>query len=72
MNNVKTWLANGLTMLAVGGFVAGLAMTLPTTPAEATAAFAQQTGKACGVCHQNPAGGGKLKKAGEDFKAGKK
>ena len=31
--------------------------------------FAQQTGKACGYCHANPAGGGKLKPAGEKFKA---
>ena len=31
--------------------------------------FAQQTGWACGQCHSNPAGGGKLKAAGEKFKA---
>jgi cytochrome c551/c552 len=38
-------------------------------PANATPAYAQQTGKACGFCHVNPAGGGKLKPAGEKFKA---
>jgi hypothetical protein len=38
-------------------------------PANATPAYAQQTGKACGFCHQNPAGGGALKSAGEKFKA---
>jgi hypothetical protein len=38
-------------------------------PAKASPAFAQQTGKACGYCHANPAGGGKLKPAGEKFKA---
>jgi len=38
-------------------------------PANATPAFAQQTGKPCGYCHVNPSGGGKLKPAGEKFKA---
>ena len=38
-------------------------------PANAMPAYAQQTGKACGFCHQNPAGGGALKPAGEKFKA---
>jgi hypothetical protein len=33
----------------------------------ATTAYAQQTGKACGYCHVNPAGGGKLKAAGTKF-----
>jgi len=37
--------------------------------ANATPQYAQQTGKACGFCHQNPAGGGALKPAGEKFKA---
>jgi hypothetical protein len=37
--------------------------------ANATPQFAQQTGKACGYCHVNAAGGGKLKSAGEKFKA---
>jgi len=38
-------------------------------PANATPQYAQQTGKACGFCHKNPAGGGALKPAGEKFKA---
>jgi len=49
-----------------------IAATLSVTvsiPASANAAFAQQTSKPCGFCHQNPAGGGKLKPAGEKFKA---
>lgn len=37
--------------------------------ANATPAYAQKTGKPCGFCHQNPAGGGALKPAGEKFKA---
>jgi hypothetical protein len=38
-------------------------------PANAMPAYAQQTGKPCGFCHKNPAGGGALKPAGEKFKA---
>lgn len=37
--------------------------------AKAKPEFAAQTGKPCGQCHQNPAGGGKLKPFGEKFKA---
>ena len=37
--------------------------------ANATPAYAQQTSKACGYCHQNAAGGGALKAEGEKFKA---
>jgi len=38
-------------------------------PAAAKPEFAAQTGKPCGTCHENPAGGGKLKPFGEKFKA---
>lgn len=38
-------------------------------PANATPAYAASTGKACGFCHQNAAGGGALKPAGDKFKA---
>jgi len=37
--------------------------------ANAKPEFAAATGKPCGQCHQNPAGGGKLKPFGEKFKA---
>jgi hypothetical protein len=37
--------------------------------ANAKPEFAAQTGKACGACHANPGGGGKLTAAGEKFKA---
>ncbi len=37
-------------------------------PANATPQFAASSGKPCGQCHQNPAGGGKLKPFGEKFK----
>jgi hypothetical protein len=58
-------------ILAAGAaalFIAGSAMTINVQTAKATPAYAQQTGKACGYCHVNPAGGGKLKAAGEKFK----
>ena len=48
--------------------VAGALSLTVSQPANATPAYAQQTGKACGFCHQNPAGGGALKPAGEKFK----
>ena len=52
------------TMLVGAAMLAG-------APREAAAmpAYAQQTGRACGVCHVNPAGGGKLKPAGAKFQA---
>ena len=51
-------------------FLAGalIAFIAPTS-ASAKPEFAAQTGKACGACHQNPAGGGALKPLGEKFKA---
>ncbi len=49
--------------------IAGAMSLTSSRPAKATPAYAQQTGKACGFCHQNPAGGGALKPAGEKFKA---
>ena len=60
------------------GFVCGAAAAIlvaatismsVSRPANASPEFAQQTGKPCGFCHVNPAGGGKLKPAGEKFKA---
>ncbi len=50
-------------------FAAGMMSLAVSQSASATPAYAQQTGKACGYCHQNPAGGGALKAAGEKFKA---
>ena len=49
--------------------IAGTTSLIISRPANATAAFATQTGKACGECHQNAAGGGKLTPFGEAFKA---
>lgn len=44
-------------------------VTLMPRAANALPAYAQSTGKPCGFCHQNAAGGGALKPAGEKFKA---
>ena len=51
--------------LLAGALVAFIA----PTSASAKPEFAAQTGKPCGACHQNPAGGGALKPFGEKFKA---
>jgi hypothetical protein len=49
--------------------IAGAMSLTITQKVNAMPAYAQQTGKPCGYCHVNPAGGGKLKPAGEKFKA---
>jgi mono/diheme cytochrome c family protein len=54
---------------AAAGLFAAMLSVAASQPASATPQYAQQTGKACGQCHQNPAGGGKLKPFGEKFKA---
>lgn len=49
--------------------VVGAMSLIDSRPAAAKPEFAAQTGKPCGTCHENPAGGGKLKPFGEKFKA---
>lgn len=66
---MKTILA-GAAAVAGTLLIAGATLVVTHRAAEATQAYATQTGKPCGTCHQNPAGGGKLKAAGEKFKAG--
>ena len=65
---------NGLKPLAVvAAAISGLlfAATVAFAPREAAAtpAYAQQTGKPCGQCHVNSAGGGKLTSFGSKFQA---
>ena len=55
--------------LAAAGLIAGLLSVTVSRPANANPGFAASSGKPCGFCHQNPAGGGALKPAGEKFKA---
>jgi len=64
---MTTTLVAGVVAVAATLMVAGIA--LAPRQAEATAQFAQQTGKPCGQCHVSAAGGGKLKPFGERFKA---
>jgi hypothetical protein len=45
------------------------AVMLAPRPAQATPAYASQTGQACGACHKNPAGGGPLTSRGAKFQA---
>jgi mono/diheme cytochrome c family protein len=56
----------------LGAVVLLAAVTVAPRPAAALPAYAQQTGEACGACHSNPAGGGKLTARGEAFKKNKK
>ena len=69
---------NGLKPTAVLAAIGGCAMfgllfaaTMVLAPREAAAtpAYAQQTGKPCGQCHVNSAGGGKLTSFGSKFQA---
>lgn len=57
-------LGAGAVLLVSGTF----ALVAPRQ-AQATPAYAGQTHKPCGFCHQNPGGGGPLKAAGKKFKA---
>jgi hypothetical protein len=54
-----------VTAILVGG---ALTITLPK-PATALPAYSASTGKACGACHQNPAGGGPCSGLGEALAA---
>jgi hypothetical protein len=58
----------------IGALIAVLAIGcafVVSAPRSASAKpeFAAATGKPCGTCHQNPAGGGALKPFGAAFKA---
>lgn len=64
--SMKTILC-GAAGVAVAALIAGAAVTLSPSQAQATAAYAKETGKPCGACHVNPAGGGKLTAAGLAF-----
>ena len=49
--------------------VIGGALTIAAPrSADAKPEFAAKTGKPCGSCHKNPAGGGELTGAGEKYK----
>lgn len=58
-------LGAAVAALAVGG---ALTIAAPKS-ADALPAYATQTGKACGACHTNPAGGGPRTAYGDAFAA---
>jgi hypothetical protein len=65
---VKTKAFALLCGFAAAGLIVGMLSVTISRPANATPAFAASSGKPCGFCHQNPAGGGALKSAGQKFK----
>jgi mono/diheme cytochrome c family protein len=54
---------------AISGAILTTALLSIAQPAAATVQFAKDTGKSCGDCHTNPAGGGPLTDLGTKFKA---
>ena len=54
---------------AIFGLLFAATMVLVPREAAATPAYGQQTGMACGQCHVNPAGGGKLTTFGMNWQA---
>ena len=62
---VLAWVAGG----AVATLLVAATMVLAPQKAAATPAYGQQTGMACGQCHVNPAGGGKLTTFGMNWQA---
>lgn len=69
---MKAHAKKALAFVCGAAALALLAVTVSVTAsrtASASAQFAASTGKACGFCHVNPAGGGALKAAGKKFKA---
>jgi hypothetical protein len=69
VKQVSTALLGGAVAVAAAILITGMMIAVAPQQAQAKPEFAGQTGKPCGFCHQNPAGGGKLKPAGEKFKA---
>ena len=54
-------------VIAVGALLGGV--WLAPQPANATSAYASQTGRACGSCHVSKSGGGALTSFGKSFAA---
>jgi hypothetical protein len=72
MKQMKTYAKKIVSLFAAGAatmLIAGAMSVVVSQPASAKPEFAASTGKPCGTCHANPAGGGKLKPFGEKFKA---
>jgi hypothetical protein len=68
--NVHAQKAFGLVCgTAAAILIAATMLLVDSRSASAKPEFAAQTGKPCGACHVNPAGGGKNTAFGEKFKA---
>lgn len=61
--------AFGGTGILVAALIAGAVALIPHSAAQATPAYASQTGFPCGKCHVNPAGGGDRNAFGKAFAA---
>jgi hypothetical protein len=59
---------NWRVILAAGCALAVTTLIVAPTQVAATPAYARQTRLPCGQCHENPAGGRKLKPFGEKFR----
>jgi len=64
---MKMYARQVLALTAATLLAGGSIIIVAPQSAKATPQYAQQTGKPCGQCHQNPTGG-KLKPFGENFK----
>jgi mono/diheme cytochrome c family protein len=58
-----------LGAVAVAAAICGVMTVAVPKSAQALPAYSQQTGKACGACHQNSAGGGARNAYGDAFAA---
>jgi hypothetical protein len=70
--NMKVQVKHAVVLVcgaAAALLIAGAMSLTISQQASAMPAYAQATGKPCGFCHQNPAGGGARRPAGEKFKA---
>ena len=65
---ITTTAVTGTAGMVAALLAAAMMLTVAPRQAEAKPEFAQQTGKPCGQCHKNPAGGGDLKPFGQKFK----
>jgi hypothetical protein len=59
----------GAASVAAAVLIGAGAITVSPRQAQATPAYAKQTGLPCGRCHVNPAGGGRETAFGKEFAA---
>ena len=69
MRNITLLSIASASAVAMATIMAATTLIVLARNAAATPVFAQQTGLPCAQCHENPAGGGKLKEFGQKFQA---